>query len=315
MQNSTLLTIPLSAALLLCVPSGARSTPAPGAPAMTHDACQRTAYRALSAARFGHREALNLALGNCLNITDDVERAECVLEAFFECFEGIEESEDQFDARLDLCDLIGGEAYDPDIDPGDFSSVIDNPDYPIVPGTTLTSEKATGDGTETVVLEHLFETRVIMDVECAAVRDTASCDGVVIEETIDYYAQDGDGNVWYFGEISKNFEDGQLTDLDGSWFAGAGGAKPGIIMHASPVVGTTYRQEWFLGEAEDVATTLALDAAADVPFGSFVNCVQTLDFTPIEPDAQEHKFYAAGIGVVLEIDIVEDERLELISIN
>jgi hypothetical protein len=268
MQNSTLLTIPLSAALLLCVPSGARSTPAPGAPAMTHDACQRTAYRALSAARFGHREALNLALGNCLNITDDVERAECVLEAFVEYFEGIEESEDQFDARMDLCDLIGGEAYDPDIDPGDFSSVIDNPDYPIVPGTTLTSEKATGDG-----------------------------------------------NVWYFGEISKNFEDGQLTDLDGSWFAGAGGAKPGIIMHASPVVGTTYRQEWFLGEAEDVATTLALDAAADVPYGSFVNCVQTLDFTPIEPDAQEHKFYAAGIGVVLEIDIVEDERLELISIN
>jgi len=155
------------------------------------------------------------------------------------------------------------------------------------------------------------ETKEIMGVTCVVVRDTVTVDGELVEDTFDWYAQDKYGNVWYFGEESKQYEDGDLVSLEGSWKAGVDGAQPGIIMEADPVVGDLYRQEFAPGEAEDMGEVLALGETVTVPAGTFTDCLKTKDFTPMEPEVVEHKYYAPGVGVVKEVmveggtDIVE----------
>jgi hypothetical protein len=124
----------------------------------------------------------------------------------------------------------------------------------------------------------------------------------VKEDTYDWYAQDGDGNIWYLGEDTKEFGDGKVS-TEGSWEAGVDGAQPGILLPADPAPGLTYRQEYAKGEAEDAAEVLSVTAVAKVPFGVFRNTLQTRDFTPLEPKLLEHKFYARGVGPVLAVTV------------
>ncbi len=236
--------------------------------------------------------------------------------------EAREEYEDARDAasgayrvRLELAqDLDEEQIYSVQIDPSKFTTNITNPYFPLQVGNEWTYRGETEDGVETTVVTVLDETKVIAGVTCVVVRDIVKLDGVPVEDTLDWYAQDQDGNVWYFGEIAVNYdEDGDITDVDGSWQAGKDGALPGIVMPAAPQVGDVYRQEFYAGEAEDYARVLETDGTASVPFGSFTNCVVTFDGNPMEPDHQEHKTYASGVGTVLELDVESGERVELIS--
>jgi len=221
---------------------------------------------------------------------------------------------DAYKARLELAaDLGETDLPRVEIDPADFVAGIDHPLLPFTVGSTWTYEAQTDEGLETIVVTVLPDTKVIMGVTCTVVRDTVSIGGELIEDTLDWYAQDKAGNVWYMGEIAKNYENGRLTDLDGSWEGGVDGAQPGIIMPALPAVGDLYRQEFLMGEAEDYGEVLALSESVTVKAGTFNGCLKTLDGTPIEPDATENKFYAPGVGVVLEENPETGERLELVS--
>jgi hypothetical protein len=136
-----------------------------------------------------------------------------------------------------------------------------------------------------------------------------------VEDTYDWYAQDIDGNVWYIGEDSSEIEDGEVVSKEGSWEAGIDGALPGIIMWARPEVGVSYRQEFYEGEAEDMAEVVSLDASETVAYGEFDDLLEMREWTPLEPGIAEHKFYAEGIGVVLEVVVEGGEgRIELIDI-
>ncbi|HEX6010848.1 MAG TPA: hypothetical protein VFY87_03395, partial [Geminicoccaceae bacterium] len=159
------------------------------------------------------------------------------------------------------------------------------------------------------------ETEEILGVRCTVVQDTVTLDGVLVEDTTDWFAQDRLGNVWYFEEIARNYENGDLANLDGSWRAGVDGAQPGIVMRARPRAGEVYRQEFRLGDAEDLAQVLSLSGDAAVPAASCGDCVVTRDFTPLEPDLVERKFYAPGIGLILEVDLETGERVELVEIR
>jgi hypothetical protein len=189
----------------------------------------------------------------------------------------------------------GGDSYDPSIDPATFVSGVDNKFFPLVPGTVFDYDVQETD--ETVRVTVTTQTRVVMGVTCMVVHDVASAGGAVIEDTFDWYAQDGDGSVWYFGEDTTAFEDG-ATSKEGSWEAGVDGAKPGIVMLGMPKVGERYRQEYFKGEAEDEGEVLSIDAAVTVPYGSFSGCVQTRDFTALDPDVEENKYYCPMVGEV-----------------
>jgi hypothetical protein len=282
--------------------------------AMAGDVCKQTAKLQKKAAALELKEDFKVAVATCNNIDDPDERKACLKEAKAAWGEGRALAKQQFLARLDLCEKLGGGSYDPVIDPEDFSTEIDNPYLPLPVGAEWVYESLSEDGLETIVVTVLEETRELLGVECVSVRDTVSLGGVLVEDTIDWYAQDTAGNVWYFGEISFNYDDeGFVADIDGSWFAGEEGAKPGIVMLGDPALGTTYRQEWWLGEAEDAGTVIDDDATVTIGLGTFSNCVKTEDFLPPEPDALENKFFAPGIGFIHETKADSDETVDLIS--
>jgi hypothetical protein len=193
----------------------------------------------------------------------------------------------------------------------------DNPYFPLVPGTTFYYRSRTPDGIETQEVRVTRETKKVMGVTTLVVKDVVRLDGEVIERTSDYFAMDELGNVWYFGEDSRSFdpETGEVS-TDGSWLAGRDGAQAGIIMEAHPKVGDAYNEENAPGVAQDKARVLALDAEAKVRRGRFDDCLQTENTTPLEPDALENKFYAPGVGLVLEIDVAGDGvRNELVRVT
>jgi hypothetical protein len=202
------------------------------------------------------------------------------------------------------------------VNPADFVAKIDNPYLPLVPGTRFRYEGTTDKGPETVVVEVTHQTQQILGVTTVVVRDTVTRRGQLVEDTVDWFGQDRKGNVWYFGEDTKKYQNGKVVSTKGSWEAGKNGAQPGIVMKAQPQVGDTYRQEYLKGEAEDMGEVLSVTERATVPFGSFDQVVMVKDFTPLEPDRVEHKYYARGVGFVLEVMVKGGkDRLELVEVT
>jgi len=292
------------------------STLASGAAtAGTINACDRTAAAVQRSCRAEAESDYQLALGKCGNLADAAERKACEAQAAAEFREALETCKEQYDARLEVCERLGPAPYDPVINPANFVSTIDNPYFPLKPGTTFISEGQTAHGFEHGEFAVTTNTRVILGVTCIEVRDRVFTDGVLSEDTLDWFAQDIDGNVWYFGENTYELEDGLISTIDGSFVAGVNGDKPGIIMKAHPSVGDFYRQEFSLGNAEDYAETIGLTESVTVPAGSFSNCLKSQETTPLETDLLEHKFYAPGVGNVLTIDANTGDRVKLIQIT
>ena len=194
-------------------------------------------------------------------------------------------------------------AYAPTIEPESFTDVVDNPFLPLRPNARWEYEARVEDGLERVVVEVTGRTREVMGVTCVVVRDTVTLDGEVVEDTYDWFAQHVDGAVWYFGEDTKEYEDGQVSSTEGAWEAGVDGAQPGIVMPAEPKVGDSYRQEYYQGEAEDMAEVLSLTESVTVPAGTYQDVLMTEDVNPLEPDVVEHKYYASGVGLVLTVQV------------
>src|SRR5919112_217230 len=207
-------------------------------------------------------------------------------------------------------------SYSPSIKPSEFTTNIDNKYFPLKPGTTFVYRGKTANATEGDIVAVTPDTKNIMGVECVVVNDKVTEDGKLTEQTYDWYAQDSKGNVWYFGEDSKEIKNGKITSTEGSWEAGKNGAKPGIIMPANPKVGETYRQEYLKGVAEDMARPVKLDGSTTVPYGTFHNVLVTDEWTPLEKNVAEQKYYAPGVGNVLELATKgPKERLELIDVK
>ena len=305
-------------------------------------ACSKTATAAYLACYNEKTDDYWIAQGNCYNLDDPGDQAECFQEAKGEYKDAKAECQDQLDARKDLCDELGEDPYDPPIDeirwvnPERISAETANPYFPLVRGykwvyKTYDEDDEAKEIIETNTDEVLMETKEIMGVKCFIVHDIVY-DGNNIdpdkikEDTYDYYAQDVDGNVWYFGEFSLSFEE-DLPSMEGSWIFGMDDAKPGIVMFANPLpewveVGTVYRQEFLLGDAEDWAQLEDLEAEVSNSLSTIGNCEVgtshcrgTAEGTPLEPDVIEHKYYKPGIGTVLETaptDTASDgERTEL----
>lgn len=280
-------------------------------------ACNATTAAAKQACKSAATDRYWIAIGNCLNLSESETTKTCKKSANADASEAKSECADRTEARRALCDRLGKAPYDPAIDPATFLSpaataASPNPYFPLVPGTVWVYEGPGEIDTVTVT----SDTRVVSGVTTIVVHDVVK-DGadVVTEDTEDYFAQQTDGTVWYFGEASKQLEGGRIVGVAGSFLAGVDGAKAGIIMKAAPQVGDVYRQEFSLGNAEDAAEVLSTTGTESVPAASCAGtCIVTHDFSPLEPDANEQKFYAPGIGNILEVDVAEGgTRLELVS--
>jgi hypothetical protein len=201
------------------------------------------------------------------------------------------------------------------LNPADFTTEIDNPYFPLPVGARWVVRVTNQEGdVQRQVITVANKTKQIADgVTARVVHDVVSEGGKPVEITADWYAQDSQGNVWYFGENTAEIHNGK-RDTSGSFEAGVNGADAGIAMLAHPTPGQTYREEYYVGHAEDRTRVLALDQQAEVPFGHFRNVILTEDYTPVEPNVLELKFYAPGIGQVLAQTVSGgSEREELIS--
>jgi hypothetical protein len=191
------------------------------------------------------------------------------------------------------------------LDPADFTTQIDNPYWPMSPGSKWVYRETDTTGTrEKAVVEVTHETkRIANGVEARVIRDTVSENGTPVEITDDWYAQDSAGNVWYLGEYVTNYQDGKVLDHGGSFEAGVDGAQAGIVMPANPEPGTAYRQEYYKGVAEDKGAVITVgEEQVQVPFGHFdKDVLMTRDLVPTEPKVQELKFYAPGVGPLLSV--------------
>jgi hypothetical protein len=204
------------------------------------------------------------------------------------------------------------------LDPAEFTTEIDNPYWPMEPGTRWTYNELGPEGGElTVEVTVTTATKVIANgIEARVVRDTVRSAGEIVEDTFDWYAQDAAGAIWYLGEDTAEFEGGEIVSRDGSFEAGVDGALPGIAVPADPQPGMSYRQEYFAGEAEDNGAVLSVEELVEVPYGRFDGALLTRDTNALEPDVAELKLYAPGVGPVLTLDISGGNgREELVGIT
>jgi len=207
--------------------------------------------------------------------------------------------------------------YSPSIDPANFGGPIDNPYLPLRPGTVFRYRGVGDDGItgelNTVTVTH--RAKSIMGIEAVVVLDQVFSAGKPEERTFDWYAQDKNGNVWYLGEDSRNYERGHWVRDDGSWTAGVGNGKPGIIMLAHPHRGDAYRQEYSPGHAVDQAKVLGMGGPVDTPFRSFSQTLFTREYSAIDKQ-YEKKWYAHGVGVVQEHALTKSkEHSELVAVK
>jgi len=210
--------------------------------------------------------------------------------------------------------------YAPTFTPADFSTAggapnpIDNPYFPLAVGSTWRYEGFKEDASLSDVMTVTPNTRTIMGVTVTIVQDTAFMDGILAEDTFDWYAQDDAGNVWYFGEDTREYdEQGNVISTEGSWEAGVGDNLPGILMKADPAAGDTYRQEYAPEVAVDMATVINVNKHLTVPFDSFADAVETKEYSCLEKGL-DHKFYGAGVGLIREHAVAGGaEEINLVS--
>ena len=188
------------------------------------------------------------------------------------------------------------------VNPDNFVRHVTNPFFPLKPGTLLVYRGIKDGQLQTDRVFVTFRTKTILGVRTTVVQDIARHRSRVLEKTFDWYAQDKQGNVWYFGENTKAFENGHV-DTSGSWKAGVNGTRPGIIMESDPRPPDAYRQEFQRGEAEDMAWVINRGGQITVPYGRVGPKLVTLEFTRLEPDVVDRKVYARGFGIVREISM------------
>ena len=295
------------------------------------ETCSNSATIELQACQLGADSDYMLSAGTCLNIVDLAVAGACFDAAVAARDDDKSLCGEQAEERGKVCTQIGEAAFEPRytadqfVDPNAIGAgVAPNPYFPLVQGMRWVyhGQLVSDEGEpidEQIIFTITDRIKLVDGVATRVINDQVIRNGLVHEDTDDWYVQDRDGNVWYFGEAVKNYvvADGvaELDNLDGSWTAGVGGSRAGIIMLAHPKPGDVYRQEFGVGGPQDLGEVLSVTASEQVPGASCAEtCLVTRDWTPVEPGEDAQKFYAPGIGAILELDS-EGERVELIEFS
>lgn len=301
-------------------------------------ACAQTSNLMNMACYAESKDDYFVGLAKCMNEKEQPERRDCRADVRESYAETNEECDEQLEARHDVCAALGEKPYDPEFEPEDFEPDLanlttPNPYFPMAVG----NHWLLSDGEETIDIEVLDEIKFVDDINCFVVRDTVSVDGDLVEDTNDWFAHALDGAIWYCGEETKDYEffDGdvprlpELVSIDGAFKVERDGARAGVSFPAIPTVGDTYRQEFLLGEAEDVAEVVStnysfgndpeLDMNVPADLANLLcndDCVVVKEYSALEPGHFGFKFYARDIGFFLETSPEEDEvAAQLIACN
>lgn len=208
-----------------------------------------------------------------------------------------------------------GMANDSVVDPADFIEGMDNPYFPLEPGMTFVYEGQVNTVPTDLEVYVTDQTKDVMGVTTTVVRENESIDGELVEVAYSWYAQDKEGNVWYFGKDAKEYDNGEVSGTTGSWEAGVDGAQPGVVMLGDPQPGLAYRQEYYEGILEDQAAVVSLTENVTVPYGSFDNVLLIQQWSDIEMGYEANKYYVKDVGLVKEMAVRgSDEEFELVDI-
>jgi hypothetical protein len=200
------------------------------------------------------------------------------------------------------------------LDPSKFTTEIDNPYWPMRPGSRWVYSEVEDGKAQRVDVTVTDKTKALGGVTARVVHDRVTRKGQVLEDTYDWYAQDSNGNIWYLGEDTKEYENAKLKSTEGSWAYGVDGAQPGVVVPADPKQGLRYREEYYAGHAQDAAEVLNVGSQVQVPYGRFKDAMLTRNFSSLEPTVEEMKLYARGVGPVMELLVSGGSgRTELLS--
>lgn len=300
--------------------------------------CTSSATALRRACEFEVLDEFFLGAATCAHSASDEEATDCLNEYRVERVSASEECGEVTDARLELCEATDDATHNPPFGPDFAASFVDpltigdttpvNPYFPMLQGTVWTYEGTfEEDGeeiTEVITITVTDKIKLVDGIRCLVVRDVVEVDGELIEDTDDWFAQDVDGNIWYCGEEAKDYEwfDGdipavpELVAIDGSFKAGRDGDEAGILLPSAPVVGDIFRQEVSFANAEDAIEILATDGTETVPAATCTgDCLVTRDFSPLDPGVDEEKYYAPGVGKILEVDLETGNRVELVDVE
>ena len=283
--------------------------PALNAFAQNGDACQLSTQATLTSCQQGAQSNYSASLAGCDNDSDQAQRTACMKQAKATLNKALSDCAAQTSSRQQICGRLGPGPYDPAVVPSNFTNNIDNPYFPLKPGTTFIYEGQTSSGLTHNEFAVTSNTVVIQGVTCVEVHDTLQLNGQLTEDTRDWFAQDRQGNVWYFGEASAKISNGLPFSLAGSWTGGVNGARIGIIMEAHSAIGDFYRQEFQAGNAEDLAEVHLLHQTLTVPVGTLNEVLVTRETSPLEPGLVEFKYWAPGIGNIKTNDNGEIQQL------
>jgi len=283
--------------------------------------CKVTALLARQAARAEATSDYYLGLARASTLPGAEDRKTAKKQAREDYRESIALAGEQYNARLTLCQILGETRYHPVINPADFLTPAEtaahpNPYFPLRPGTTFRYRGENDEGTETNEVMVTDQTKQILGVTCTVVIDIVYLNGALKEYTWDWYAQDRQSNVWYFGELTLSYANGQIAGIEGSWEAGVDGAEAGIIMLADPRKGDRYQQENAPDVAEDMAQVIGFEDSWCVRYGCFENVLVTKEWSPLEKGVVEYKYYARDVGFIFGIMVKGgEEQTELVRIR
>jgi hypothetical protein len=210
-----------------------------------------------------------------------------------------------------------GPGWPKTLHPSDFVDRVDNPWFPLKPGSKWRYRGREGHSRFADKMRVTHRTKRIEGVRTTVVHDVVLKHGKPREVTNDWYAQDRHRNVWYFGENTRELDrHGHVTSREGTWKAGRDGARPGVLFPGHPRVGQQARQEYYKGHAEDHFKILDIDARVSTPYVSTHHAVRTKEWTPLEPNVIDNKYYVRRVGDVKEKTVKgPTERLHLVSFH
>jgi len=267
-------------------------------PALDDGGCESFSHSSVESCRHSAKAGFWAARANCATLGDALARQTCLDAASAELDTALGVCDAQLAARLRFCEVLA--TYpDPGIDPDHFVGVVDNPYFPLTPGVTFVYESHTDAGLKRRNVSVTGETREILGVECVVVRELETLDGVVVETSDEWFAQDVEGNVWCFGEHSLEFEDDKLVDVDNRQ-VGSDGVRAGICMKAAPGIADTYYHQFAPGHSEEIAEVLGVDESVTIRSGTFDGCVKIGTSSLLDPEEVDYKYYAPGIGLILD---------------
>ena len=192
----------------------------------------------------------------------------------------------------------------------EWSSTGTNPWFSLEPGTVLVLEGREDGEAVRLTITVLPETKTLDGVETRVVEEREEADGAPKEISRNYFAMSKRTNcIYYFGEDVDEYEDGKVSGHPGSWHAGEKGARYGLMMPGTPLLGSRYMQEVAPEVALDRAEIVSLAATLETPAGAFTGCLKTEETTALEPGSKEYKLYARGVGLIRDGHLTLTKRI------